>query len=193
MGAVARTSCHSTYLSNVVSREPSAIPRADSAGCEPNSPRSSARSYKCTFWFVDADRIRKLQGGEPVPAHQVLHLRKGWFVQHTIDLYDALIGSYGGEFLFVSHRWETPDEPDPTGSQLHAVREVLLENPHVHYVYVCPSRSWGLGWVMPPRLLLVIAKRSLQPDSVLVQVDGLVVHAAEARPGQAIRGGPARV
>jgi hypothetical protein len=56
-----------------------------------------------TFRFV---RAAELLGLDALPAYQALQTRGGaWFD----DTEPPLLA------LFVSHRWETPDEPDPKG------------------------------------------------------------------------------
>ena len=37
--------------------------------------------------------------------------------------------------LGVSHRWETPDEPDTKGAQLAAIKRYLTDHPEVEYVW----------------------------------------------------------
>jgi hypothetical protein len=63
-------------------------------------------------------------------------------VQHHIELFNGLQGTYVGEFLFVSHRWEKQESPDPKCAQLHAVQAHLRQNPQIKYV-------WFDFWCMP--------------------------------------------
>lgn len=91
---------------------------------------------QCTFWFVQAKFIRELPDGDSVPALQELLKRSDWMVQRSINLFDCLTGEYREEFLFVSHRWETPEVPDPKCTQLEAVCKHLRNNQQIQYAWM---------------------------------------------------------
>ena len=47
----------------------------------------------------------------------------------------AVLGYYRETMLAVSHRWETPDEPDPGGTQLATLKHHLDDHPEIEYVW----------------------------------------------------------
>ena len=73
---------------------------------------------------------------------QELVQKEGWIEQMTISQVGAFTGKYQREFLAVSHRWESPEAPDTLGVQLRSVREYLIKNPGVKWV-------WYDSWSMP--------------------------------------------
>jgi hypothetical protein len=99
-------------------------------------PSLAEDDEQCTFWFVQAKFIRDLPDGESVPALQELLKRSDWMVQRSIKLFDCLMGEYREEFLFISHRWETPEVPDPKCTQLEEVRKHLRDNQKIRYAWM---------------------------------------------------------
>jgi len=99
---------------------------------------------ECTFWFVDADRIRSCDDLETLPSFQQLCKQEGWMHTHTIK--QAQVYTYDGslskKFCAVSHRWLNPKEPDKSGEQFKAIRNYLLENVNIAFV-------WFDFWCMP--------------------------------------------
>jgi len=55
-------------------------------------------------------------------------------VQKTISFIEGIKGAYK-YILVVSHRWETPTDPDPTGAQALAVQAYLLDHPEIDAVW----------------------------------------------------------
>ena len=53
-------------------------------------------------------------------------------MQRTVTRAAVRSGAWAADTLAVSHRWETPDEPDPTGAQLAALRA----HPEIAWVWV---------------------------------------------------------
>lgn len=104
------------------------------------------KNSACTFWFVCAEYLRE-QGSEDRMAalQENLRLRRDWMVQKTITLEDSLCGIYVSDYLFISHRWEKPGEPDPNAVQLATVQDHLRQNPQVQFV-------WFDHWCMPQKL-----------------------------------------
>jgi hypothetical protein len=56
-------------------------------------------------------------------------------VLKTIDFKRACAGDYVSEYLAVSHRWETPKDPDPDGRQLESLRKHLMSNRAIKWVF----------------------------------------------------------
>jgi len=68
--------------------------------------------------------------------------RPDWLVCRELTLAGACCTEYADEVLVVSHRWETPTQPDVKGTQLKAIREHLLQNPSINLV-------WYDFWCLP--------------------------------------------
>ena len=95
---------------------------------------------ECAFWFLRADKLRGLAG---VPGAFTLRRmqtlraeRPSWLVQKTIRFVDLCAGAYRREFLTLSHRWEAPDDPDPTGAQAATILHHLQEHLEIQYVWI---------------------------------------------------------
>merc|ERR1719188_117725 len=99
--------------------------------------------HACSFYFVLADAIRAADDILKLPHFQELKRAKpDWFVKLEVSMATACEGSMQEEFCAVSHRWETPDEPDSKGIQLREVKRFLLSHPCVKYL-------WYDHWCMP--------------------------------------------
>ena len=117
--------------------------RLERDAADATAPAPAPEKEACTFWFVRADVLRGAHREECMPPLQeLLENRRDWMVQHHIELFNGLQGTYVGEFLFVSHRWEKQESPDPKCAQLHAVQAHLRQNPQIKYV-------WFDFWCMP--------------------------------------------
>ena len=95
----------------------------------------------CDFYFVDAQKLREATPSE-LPRMlrlQDLRLRDAgvWIVKKRICFDKVIAGEYAAEYLAVSHRWETADDPDPQAVQLKALRAFLLtpKGAKVRYVF----------------------------------------------------------
>ncbi len=88
---------------------------------------------ECAFYFVEASLVRSLEGG--LPVFQELR-RRGKLTSVVVRFGDVVRAAYRDRYLAVSHRWETPTEPDPKGEQLRALKERLAQMPQVEYVWI---------------------------------------------------------
>lgn len=96
------------------------------------------------FTFVDASLIRDYKG-TTLPHHQKLEgvLGKGCFKNFIFDFAGAKRGSHEfAKFLIISHRWEDPKNPDPTGKQLRALIEHLQTHDGIEWIWM----DW---WCLP--------------------------------------------
>lgn len=78
-----------------------------------------------TFFFVDADYIRNTTL-TTLPTWQVLTKQPNVLIKRTLSIGKAYRRQYVSEISSVSHRWETPEEPDTNGVQLRTIKEHLL-------------------------------------------------------------------
>ena len=90
------------------------------------------RDGKCTFYFIGTTYLKSV---DRLPAfHDV---EPGALVERTVVATDAYRGAHAGDgTLVVSHRWEAPDEPDGTGTQLRALQAHLEAHPHISQVWI---------------------------------------------------------
>ena len=144
-GSGAANSGDSTALAGATS-EPSAsavvtsgVPANVTSGISTAPDLTGVDGDACTFWFVRVECLHLQEAASglgSLPAMQdLLRLHPDWMVQKTIVLLDGLCGVYSREYLFVSHRWETPDTPDPTGAQQRKVLDHLRQNPHIRFAW----------------------------------------------------------
>ena len=82
----------------------------------------------CMFLFLDASKLRELDDTDLVQMpslRELTTLRLDWLVAKEVRLSDVCAGELEDTCLAVSHRWEDPSRPDPTGEQLRSVRAYL--------------------------------------------------------------------
>ena len=89
-------------------------------------------------WFLRADMLRGSLG--PLPAD--LHRQRSVYERLPISLAAARRGEYVHDCLVVSHAWASASEPDPTGTQMDAIRQFLRENIRFKHV-------WYDHWTLP--------------------------------------------
>ena len=107
---------------------------------------------ECSFNFVLADKLRACED-ERLPSLQALRReRPDWVVAHTITRQAACERSLVHEYCVVSHRWESPTEPDTQGEQLKAIKAYLIRNPSIKYLW-CDFYCMPQGTRTPPEKL----------------------------------------
>jgi hypothetical protein len=92
-----------------------------------------------SFYFIRAEWVREC-GTKSLPRMQTLR-DDGHLTKIKIPLASAFRepafcdGGIMASILFVSHRWETPYQPDADGEQLKAIKAYLEENPDIEWVW----------------------------------------------------------
>ena len=103
-----------------------------------DAPDVSSCNLTPSFYFVPAEKVASALSTRPLAQMQELR-DGGWLKKRQICLQDAFrgIGDDVASTLFVSHRWETPGEPDGGGVQMQEIRDFLNrpENRGVQYVF----------------------------------------------------------
>jgi hypothetical protein len=104
------------------------------ASSSSSSSSSPTEGMECSFWFINADNLRR--AGKPsLPMMQTLRTQEPHrLVQKMIGFIEGIKGAYKN-ILVVSHRWETPTDPDPTGAQALAVQAYLKAHPEIDAVW----------------------------------------------------------
>jgi hypothetical protein len=90
---------------------------------------------QCSFYLIDADALRAPDTAM-IPLQELQTKRPASVCKKLITMPDVIARVYEGEYLAVSHRWETPAHPDPTGAQAAALRAYLKQHPVVKYVFL---------------------------------------------------------
>ena len=109
---------------------------ADKAAADKVAEEKAAATegMECSFWFVNADSLRRAWKPS-LPMMQTLRTEEPHrLVQKTIGFVEGISGAYKN-ILVVSHRWETPTDPDPTGAQALAVQAYLKAHPEINAVW----------------------------------------------------------
>ena len=81
----------------------------------------------CTFFMLNADFVRKIPG-KSLPFFQEIrddYTTEEPLVEVALDYADVVKGTHIETTLAVSHRWMQPDDPDPDGEQLKALKSFL--------------------------------------------------------------------
>ena len=109
---------------------------ADKAAADKVADEKAAATegMECSFWFVNADSLRRAWKPS-LPMMQTLRTQEPHLlIQKTIGFTEGIKGAYKN-ILVVSHRWETPTDPDPTGAQALAVQAYLKAHPEIDAVW----------------------------------------------------------
>ena len=80
-----------------------------------------------TFFMLDAVFVRQFPG-KSLPFFQEIrdkYTTEGPLVEVSLDYADVVKGIHIETTLAVSHRWMQPDDPDPDGEQLKALKGFL--------------------------------------------------------------------
>ena len=79
----------------------------------------------CRFYMIKAGFIRAYSG-EKLPFFQEMRSKHPEAIVEVTTTYAEVVsGTHVEEILSVSHRWMTPQEPDPDGEQLKAIKTFL--------------------------------------------------------------------
>ena len=101
------------------------------------------------FTFIKADKIRDNStrtsflsgiGRKSLPRYQ--EIPPSWHETKKVSELQSCLHLLVGSALVVSHRWETIDEPDPTGVQLASIVQILQSSPQISLV-------WYDFWSLP--------------------------------------------
>ena len=97
---------------------------------------------RCSFWFIRAAKLRDFSGTTPPQMQELRRNHPDWLEQRKISFADGYAGCYVSNTLVISHCWEDPTQPDGKGVRFAAIKEHLLSNPAIEWV-------WFDFWSMP--------------------------------------------
>ena len=100
------------------------------------------KGERCSFWFIRAAKLRNFSGKTPPRMQELRRDQPDWLEQREISFTDGHAGHYVSNTLVISHRWEESAEPDSSGEQFSAVKQHLLANEAIEWV-------WFDFWSMP--------------------------------------------
>ncbi len=128
--ALARAASHADAVAADIARLHGQLDHARTA------QRLASEGSSCCFHFVWASALRDDAALERLPSLQELRThRPAWLATRTIDFAEACRGSYAHSIVAVSHRWDNPSQPDPSGEQLRALQVYLRAHPHIELVF----------------------------------------------------------
>ena len=90
---------------------------------------------RCSFWFVNAEKLRSFTGTTPPMLQELRRSHPDWLEQRTIDFADGAAGKYVRDTLVVSHCWEDPAQPDGQGVQFATLKHHLIANTSIKWVW----------------------------------------------------------
>ena len=79
----------------------------------------------CRFYMIKAEFIRAYSGAKLPFFQEMRSKHPEAIVEVTITYAEVVSGTHVEKILSVSHRWMTPQEPDPDGEQLKALKTFL--------------------------------------------------------------------
>lgn len=106
------------------------------AAAAPATYTRTSNDDECSFNMILADKIRECTDLRLPSLQDLRRERPDWVVAHTITRQAACDGSLVQEYCVISHRWETPTEPDTHGAQLKAIRAFLRAHPRIKYLWI---------------------------------------------------------
>ena len=90
----------------------------------------------CEFQFLRAKALLECDDAS-MPRHQDVRERDGdSFKPLYLTAAECCQHLYRDKVLVVSHRWDRRDAPDPSGTQMKALKRHLRANPNYEYVWV---------------------------------------------------------
>ena len=99
------------------------------------------------FNFILAEKLLEsdyLRGKTKKPLPKLQDIERNhpnWIVRLPVDMAGSVRGEFSESFVAISHRWETSEEPDPTGEQSGHVDNYLRSNKSVAYVWMDCANS----------------------------------------------------
>ena len=93
---------------------------------------------QCDFYFIRADKLREASAAElprMLRLQEMMAAHGDWVVKKSISFEQACLGAYTKEYLAVSHRWESPEQPDVSGAQLATLQRYLRAHTGIKFVW----------------------------------------------------------
>jgi hypothetical protein len=106
------------------------------AGADASMLDRTSSGASCTFIFLRADKLRESSEEKLLTLQDIRRLHPDWLVRREVTFKDVCTGALLRIILSVSHRWETPIDPDPDGKQFSVLKQRLCALPEVELVWI---------------------------------------------------------
>ena len=94
----------------------------------------------CEFQFMRA-KVLLGRDDKSAPKYKSEEEDPDLYVRLILTSAECCQHMFRDKVLAVSHRWDRPNEPDPTGAQMKAIKRMLRANPQYEYVWLVRRRA----------------------------------------------------
>ena len=109
----------------------------------PEEKRLAAREgTACEFCFLRAAVLLD-RNDASLPPHRGISEDPELYALLYLTSAECCQHMYRHKILIVSHRWDRPNEPDPSGEQMKALKRILRAHPQYEYVWVVRAPPIG--------------------------------------------------
>ena len=109
--------------------------------CTLTEKLAAARAGKaCEFQFMRA-KVLLARDYKSAPMHKSVEDDPELYTMLYLSSAECCQHMFRDKVLAVSHRWDRPNEPDPTGAQMKASKRMLRANPQYEYVWLVRRRA----------------------------------------------------
>ena len=138
--------------------------------CTLTEKLAAARAGKaCEFQFMRT-KVLLARDYKSAPMHKSVEDDPELYTMLYLSSAECCQHMFRDKVLAVSHRWDRPNEPDPTGAQMKAIKRMLRANPQYEYVWLVRRRAW---FVHSPAA--AIPKGPFYSDSIRSQMHELTM------------------
>ncbi|KOO25348.1 trafficking protein particle complex 8 [Chrysochromulina tobinii] len=104
--------------------------------CTITEKLAAARAGKaCEFQFMRA-KVLLERDYKSAPMHKSVEDDSELYTMLYLSSAECCQHMFRDKVLAVSHRWDRPEEPDPTGAQMKAIKRMLRANPQYEYMWL---------------------------------------------------------
>jgi hypothetical protein len=109
--------------------------------CTLTEKLAAARAGKaCEFQFMRA-KVLLERDYKSAPMHKSVEDDPELYTMLYLSSAECCQHMFREKVLAVSHRWDRPEEPDPTGAQMKAIKRMLRANPQYEYMWLVRCRA----------------------------------------------------
>ena len=127
----------------------------------------------CEFQFMRTKNLLEREGSS-LPKYQDVLSDPDAMVSLYLTSIECCQHLFREKVLVVSHRWDSPDQPDPSGKQLQALKRQIRANPQYDYVWIVRSHAFCMHDILTHYDSQAQVLRCLLP---LLLCAGLQLHA----------------
>ena len=105
------------------------------------------RGTACEFQFMRTKNLLEREGSS-LPNYQDVSSDPDAMVSLYLTSIECCQHLFREKVLVVSHRWDSPDQPDPSGKQLQALKRQIRANPQYDYVWIVRSHAFSMHGIL---------------------------------------------